>query len=100
MKDMRLTPADKQDAYEAMSVPMQTADYSPGLSISLNCADCEKLDIEEDCEVGDLLPFSAIAKVTSISAREVNGATEKRIELQIIGMEFNEDHAEPDADDA
>ncbi len=85
--DMRRTEADKA---EDMSVEIETADYPYGLCLCLDDGILEKLDLEDDMEAGDTITFMATAKVTSVSAREVGGSVQKRVELQITNMGFDE----------
>ncbi len=63
-----------------LSIPQQ---YPYGLSICLDDSTLKRLDMDEDCAVGDHFAFHALAKVCSSSDREGQG---KRIELQIIAM--------------
>lgn len=65
--------------------------YPYGLCICLTDAEIEKLDLDDDCDVGDMISFEAIAKVTAVSKRD----TGTRIELQIIAM-ANDGDDEPE----
>ena len=97
MTDMRRSAKDK---LEAASPILETADYPYGLSISFDHNDLAKLDMEEDMDVGDMIHFTAMAKVTNVSKRDVGGKCECRVELQIIDMMAieNENDEEPDED--
>lgn len=72
----------------------QVAGYSPprypyGLCICLGNDELDKLGLDSDCEVGDMLHLMAMAKVTSISKRETDKGDDCRIEMQIthLGLE-------------
>lgn len=83
---------DQDEKTDDMSVNQQP-DYPYGLCLSLSQSELDKLDLDNDCEVGDLLHMHCIAKVTSVSKREINGEPDCRIELQIqyIAAVENED---------
>ena len=96
MMDMKQAPADTTD------YPAPTEDaYPSGLCLYLNSETCEKLDLDEDCETGDIIVIRAIAKVTSKSDREIRGPdgnmkNDCRIELQMTHMAVvDEDDEEP-----
>ncbi len=79
----------EEKAEESGKMP-DMPDYPYGLCICLNDDDLEKLDLADDMEAGDTITFMATAKVTSVSAREIGGEVEKRVELQITNMGFDE----------
>lgn len=89
--DMEKTPAEVQDDIKSMVSAPSTSVYPYGLCISLTEEELEKLDLDDDCEVGDMISFSAMARVTSRSENEREDAGGKktsccRIELQITAM--------------
>lgn len=96
MIDMAKTPeqVNKEVTSMASPAPMSTqaiADNVPkypyGLCITLESEQLEKLGIDGDCEVGDMIHLCAMAKVTSINSREKEGGdNELRIELQITHL--------------
>lgn len=91
MIDMALTPEEKVEmaGYSPVnSVP----DYSYGLCLSLCDEDLEKLGLDDDVSVGDVLQIYALAKVTSVSERETNGEADRRVELQITNLGLGDDH--------
>lgn len=96
--DMAITPKEREKD-SPMAYPSTIESYQPtypwGLSISLGDDQLEKLGLEADCEVGDLLDMRAMARVTSVSQNETTGGKCCRVELQIImlGVE-NEDDEE------
>jgi hypothetical protein len=95
MVDMARTPKDLADDMAGMplSIGMVHDRYPCGLSISLDHHDLEKLDLEDEPEVGDMLHGYFFAKVTSVSKRDGNSGAETRIELQCthLGVEDEDD---------
>lgn len=74
---------------------MQQPEYPYGLCLSFSQAELDKLDLEDDCSVGDLVHLACIAKVTSVSKREMmNGDPDCRIELQITSIACENDENE------
>ncbi len=73
---------------EIAQMPQQSI-YPYGLSICLTNDELEKLGLESNCEVGDMIHLMAMAKVTSISKNETQDGESCRIELQIthLGLE-------------
>ena len=64
--DMELDDEEKLDA--AMPIPMATKpDYPYGLKICLTHQELEKLDLDADCNVGDMIDMRCFGEVTSIS---------------------------------
>lgn len=61
--------------------------YPGGLCISLTHIELEKLDLDDSCEVGDLLHMTCMGKVTNIT----KGEGTCRIEMQLIDIEALED---------
>lgn len=102
MVDMRIEPreAKLKEKYADIAMPTEPL-YPSGLCLYLDSQTCEKLDLDEDCEVGDLLDLRAMLKVTSKSAREVKDEdggtrTDTRIEAQIVFAAVeDEDEEEP-----
>lgn len=100
--DMARTPAEKKEELAEMTGPCMPSvdsmpDYPYGLCLSLDNESMEKLGLDTSCQVGDLLHFTAMAKVTSVSMRdsEMNGP-DCRIELQIQQMGVPEDESTED----
>ena len=85
MVDMAIEPEELQEGMETPS-PI----YPYGLCISLTEKDLGRLELDADCEVGDLLHMVSMSRVTSVSKNE-NGC---RIEMQIIDIEVLEDETE------
>ena len=95
MRDMARTPKDmiSDGSGAIMGLGMLHDRYPCGLSISLTDAELEKLDLDGECEVGDMIHLFAFAKVTSVSKRDAAGGECCRIELQVthIGLEDEDD---------
>ena len=87
--DLELDDEDKLDTINP--VPMPSApDYPYGLRICLTHKELEKLALDNECDVGDIIDFRAFAEVTSISK---NG-DDCRIELQIQKMALEDENQE------
>lgn len=100
MVSMERTPEEKAETVaEMMSPAISMPDYPFGLCISLDEDDLEKLDLEDDCEVGDMIDLRAFARVTSVSKTQRDGKDCCRVELQIemLAVE-NESDEEPGED--
>jgi hypothetical protein len=95
MADMAITPTEIENV---KILPQSTESSAPiypyGLSLCLNDDTLDKLNMEDNCEVGDMVHFRCVAKVTSCSDHENMG---KRIELQIVMM--SAEGAEDDDDE-
>lgn len=68
--------------------------YPYGLSISLGDDEITKLDLNTDCEVGDMLHMHCLAAVTSVSKNQTTSGTRTRIELQIRYISAESEDAE------
>jgi formylmethanofuran:tetrahydromethanopterin formyltransferase len=93
MTDMALTTDEKAERMMPPP-PNETPDYPSGLCICLTQDELEKLDIENDAEVGDTIHLVAFAKVTSVSENTVNGEPKCRIELQITHLAAEDEDKE------
>jgi hypothetical protein len=97
MVDMARAPL----APEAEAPILETTRYPYGLSISFDHEDLAKIDIEDDMELGDMIHFTAMAKVTHVTKQEVNGKPTCRVELQITDiMAIENENAEGPGEDA
>ena len=98
--DMRRTPEEKvEEAVERiMPEPMDIPDVPYGLCISLTEKELEKLDLDDDCDVGDLVHLFAMAQVTSVSKRDTGNGSECRIELSIVSMAIEDESTEEEPD--
>ena len=87
--DMELTDDEKLDA--SMPIPMPTKpDYPFGLRICLTNPELEKLGLDADCDVGDVIDLRAFAEVTCVSK---NG-DDCRVELQIQKLAIEQESDE------
>lgn len=77
------SPREKADAMNGMMGMPAVPDYPPGFSFSMDEVDLEKLDIDDkDIDVGDTIHFAVMARVTSVSKRQIDGKDCCRVELQ------------------
>lgn len=95
MVNMELADDDKLDMVCPPALE-DMPDYPYGLRITLTHRECEKLDLEPDCCVGDVIDLRCFARVTSISSNETTGGPECRIELQITDMACENEMDEED----
>ena len=92
--DMELDDESKIDFVGP--IPMSSKpDYPYGLRISLTENELEKLGLEADCDVGDMIDMRCFGTVTSVSLNDGDGGKSCRIEIQIEKMavenEMNEE---------
>ena len=100
--DMRRTAEDKAEAVSDMMSPspmFEIDDFPPGLSISLTEDELEKLDLDDDVEVGDMIDLRAFAKVTSVSKHDRGGKQCCRVELQIVNLAIEDESTEEPGED-
>ena len=99
MTDMAKTTAEKIEDAMPVAMPDKQPDYPYGLCISLNEADLEKLGMDAECEVGDMLHGFFMAEVTSISKTQRDGQDTCRIERQIthLGVEDEDNESAEEA---
>ena len=86
MVDMAIEQSSPADMPEATNIKL-TPQYPCGLTLFLNDATLDKLNMEDGYAVGDMIHFHAAAKITSCSESEGSG---KRVELQVIAMSAEE----------
>lgn len=82
---MELDDEDKLDSSGPIPMPSKP-DYPYGLRISLTHRELEKLGLEADCEVGDMIDIRCFATVTSVSKSEDGDGQRCCVELQIEKM--------------
>ncbi len=92
MISMARTPEDIKDIVETQQPEMPIYPY--GLCISLTHDELEKLDLDADCEIGDMVHLMAMAKVTSVSKNETTDGETCRIELQITDLSVEDEDEE------
>lgn len=99
MVDMALEPK-KESKDTSMAYPCSPESGQPiypwGLCISLQDEQLEKLGLDADCEVGDLLDMRCMARVTSVSQNETTNGKCSRVELQVIMMGVEDEGSEED----
>lgn len=91
MVDMAMKQQERRDGVPSIAMESELPVYPYGLSISLTNDELEKLGLEADCEVGDVISFDVMAKVTCVSETETTSGKSCRIELQITHMGFGDD---------
>lgn len=95
MVDMKL---DAEEQEEAMN-PSPPA-YPYGLCISLCDDELEKLGLDDNVNVGDMLHMHCLAEVTSVSKRDdSNNGPSCRIELQIKFIAAEDEDEENEEED-
>lgn len=97
MVDMTRSDAEKtQEHLDSMfpSAIANTPDVPHGLCICLTESELSKLDLDDDCEVGDLLHCNIMAKVTAISKNDNGNGAKCRIEMSIIFMAIEDESDE------
>lgn len=88
---------DAKEMKEDMSpAEMPQPVYPYGLCLCLSQDELDKLDLENDCEPGDMLHMHCLAKVTSVSKNDTTDGPKTRVELQItaIACESEDDENE------
>lgn len=90
MADMEMDDEDKLDTL--MPLPMDRPDYPCGLRICLTARELKKLDLDDNCNVGDTVDLRCFAEVTSIS----KDGDHVRVELQIQRMAAEDENSETD----
>lgn len=99
LTDMELSDEDKFDlAIPCIGGPQQP-DYPYGLKIALTERELEKLGLEADCSVGDLIDMRCFATVTSVSTEQRGGKTTARVELQIEKIALEDEATEMPSED-
>ena len=102
MTDMTRSDEEKSEArMDSMypSVLDQMPDVPTGLCICLTEKELEKLDLDSDAEVGDLLHGMFMAKVTSISKHDSSDGARCRIEMAVTHLSLEDEDTEEEDDD-
>ena len=101
-----LTRTDEEKSKERMDSMLSSPfahmpDVPPGLCLCLTETELEKLDLDDDCQVGDYLHGRFMARVTSVNKSETGGGKKCRIELSVVAMNLleNESTEDPGEDD-
>ena len=96
--DMEMDDEDALDAVMPIAMPDRPR-YPYGLRICLTHKELEKLGLDADCNVGDMIDLRCFAEVTSVSKNQTEHGDECRIELQIIRMAAEDEMTETEGDD-
>lgn len=103
MVSMARSDDEKTAAHlESMFPPtVNTPDVPHGLCICLTEAELEKLDLDDDAQIGDMIHGFFMARVTSISKNDNGAGAKCRIELAITDLALEDEDTEtgPDMDD-
>ena len=92
MVDLAIQPTEIENVKVLSPATAQAEPYYPyGLCICLDAQTLEKLAIEDVMNVGDMIHFHAMGKVTSVSDNQQSG---KRVEIQITAMAAEDEDAE------
>jgi hypothetical protein len=97
MVSMERTPEEKAEAFARNQFPTpirDMPDVPPGLCICLTEVELEKLNLDDDCEVGDMIHISGMARVTSISKNETDAGCNCRVELSITDLAVEDEDLE------
>ncbi len=94
MKDMAVSLSKRNEGALVGIGAINTPIYPYGLQISLTNDELEKLGLDSDCGVGDMLHMHCLAKVTSVSKRETEGGEDCCIQLQITHISAEDEDAE------
>lgn len=66
--------------------------YPYGTTMCLETEQLEKLELGDDPQVGDMIHFQAIGRVTSSSRRETDKGVERRVEIQVTDIALDDEH--------
>jgi hypothetical protein len=96
--DLELDDESKLDAVMPIAMP-DRPDYPYGLRISLTEKELAKLNLEPDCNVGDLVDMRCFGVVTSVSIDQRNGEQTCRVEIQIQRMAISDEMRDDEDED-
>lgn len=90
--DMARTAKEMTESTSPIGSFMNSPLYDYGLTLCFSNETLEKLHLNDDVEVGDMLDIRAMAKVTSVSKNDTGDGEKCRVELQLthIGLPDNE----------
>lgn len=100
MKDM----ARGKEAEMSMGMPFALGEmisqYPCGLQITLCDPELEKLGLDEECEVGDLIHLFSMGEVTGINKSDMGDGEKCRITVQLKFMAAENEDLEDEEEDA
>lgn len=92
--DMALSPQEQAENMP-IAANIDTPKYPWGLCISLTNDELEKMGVEaKDFQVGDMINFDVLGKVTAVSERDASEGPCCRVEIQITGISVEDDEDE------
>lgn len=94
--DLELDDEDQMDA--CLPMPCDRPRYPYGTRICLTEKELEKLGLEADCDIGDVIDIRCFATVTSVSKNETESGCTSRVELQIEKMAVEPEMGESEDD--
>ena len=68
--------------------------YPYGLCLCFDQETLDKLDLDSDAEVGDMIHIHALGKITSISKRDTESGPDCRVEIQLTAIALEDEHEE------
>lgn len=76
---------------EIENVPINTPKYFYGLTLCFDQETLDKLNLDtSDVSVGDMLPMTAMAEVTSVSKHDSGSGEQCRVELTLTHIGLDE----------
>ena len=94
--DMEMDDEDQLDHPMPIAAPRAQDPY--GLRICLTHKELEKLGLDSDCEIGDMIDMRCFATVTSVSKNDSSDGPSCRVELQIEKMSVENEMTESEDD--
>lgn len=90
--DMAMSDTDNYGSGTLISGPKPIYPY--GLQLCFGSEQLERLNLEDDCEVGDMVHIFAIAKVVSVNKRDTTDGPKTSVDLQITHIATESEDAE------
>ncbi len=91
--DMAMT--DEEAGYDMpSSMLVDEPHYPPGLCICLTEKELSKLELPDDCEIGDLIDMRCFARVVSVSKRDGPEGASCSVNLQIESLALENEMTE------
>ena len=96
LTDMELDDEDQMDSVTPIATSKPRFPW--GLRISLTHKELEKLGLDADCDVGDMIDMRCFATVTSVNKNDNTDGPSCRVELQIEKMSVENEMDESEDD--